>query len=129
MAFAIWNDIWEDIWGPVWVEDAPIGTPPVADFSGTPLSGDTPLTVAFTDASTESPTSWLWDFGDSTTSTSQNPGKVYTAAGTYTVSLTVANSSGSDNETKVNYITVTAPTPPPPPSGGGFRIRRFSRSN
>ncbi|MDP2326214.1 MAG: PKD domain-containing protein, partial [Gammaproteobacteria bacterium] len=33
------------------------GIPPVAAFSGTPLSGDAPLTVAFTDASTGSPTS------------------------------------------------------------------------
>ena len=38
--------------------------PPVADFSGTPLSGGAPLSVAFTDLSAGAPTAWAWDFGD-----------------------------------------------------------------
>ncbi len=84
--------------------------PPVADFSGSPTSGDYPLTVNFTDLSTNSPTSWDWDFGDGGTSTAQNPSHEYTAAGTYTVSLTATNSCGSDTETKTDYITVTEPT-------------------
>jgi hypothetical protein len=81
---------------------------PVADFSGTPLSGAAPLTVQFTDASTNTPTSWSWDFGDGGTSTDQNPSHEYAAAGTYTVVLTATNAAGSDVETKVAYITVTA---------------------
>ncbi|MBD3178690.1 MAG: S8 family serine peptidase, partial [Candidatus Latescibacteria bacterium] len=40
------------------------GNPPVAAFSGSPTSGDAPLTVNFTDQSSNSPTSWSWDFGD-----------------------------------------------------------------
>jgi PKD repeat protein len=89
--------------------------PPVADFSGTPTSGDAPLTVNFTDATTGAPTSWNWDFGDGTgTSTQQNPSYTYNTAGTYTVSLTATNAYGSDTETKVNYITVTAPPQDPP---------------
>ncbi|MBS4060032.1 MAG: PKD domain-containing protein, partial [Bacteroidetes bacterium] len=36
-------------------------------------------------------TSWMWNFGDGTTSTVQNPTKVYNSPGTYTVSLTVGN--------------------------------------
>ena len=86
-------------------------SPPVAAFSGTPTSGTTPLAVTFTDQSTGSPTSWSWDFGDSGTSTAQNPSHTYTAAGTYTVALTATNADGSDTDTKVDYITVT--------SGGG----------
>jgi serine protease len=82
--------------------------PPVADFSGTPTSGSAPLTVVFTDASTNNPTSWSWTFGDGGTSTAQNPSHTYTAAGTYTVSLTATNAYGSDTETKTGYITVTA---------------------
>ena len=46
--------------------------------------------VAFTDMSTgEGITTWDWTFGDEATSTDQNPTHTYTAAGTYTVSLTV----------------------------------------
>jgi PKD repeat protein len=88
------------------VSDPP---PPVAAFSGTPTSGDAPLTVNFTDESTGSPTSWSWTFGDGGTSTAQNPSYEYTAAGTYTVSLTATNAYGNDTETKTNYITVTEP--------------------
>jgi PKD repeat protein len=83
--------------------------PPVADFSGTPTSGNYPLTVNFTDLSTGSPTSWSWDFGDMGTSTAQNPSHTYTAVGKYTVSLAVTNAYGSDTETKIDYINVTEP--------------------
>jgi PKD repeat protein len=87
---------------------------PVADFSATPTSGSSPLTVNFSDLSTNGPTTWSWDFGDGGTSTAQNPTHVYAAAGTYTVALTATNASGSDTATKVNYITVSE-TPPPAP--------------
>ena len=87
--------------------------PPVADFSGTPTTGYEPLTVQFTDLSTGGPTSWSWDFGDgSGTSAEQNPSYTYSVAGTYTVTLTVANSYGSDVMQKVDFITVTVPPPP-----------------
>ncbi len=87
--------------------------PPTADFVGEPTSGIYPLLVNFTDLSTGNPTSWSWDFGDGVgTSTAQNPSYTYTAAGTYTVTLTATNAYGSDDEVKVNYITVTTPPPP-----------------
>ena len=89
------------------------GTAPVAAFSGAPVSGDVPLTVTFTDASANSPTSWSWTFGDGGTSTAQNPVYEYTSAGTYTVVLAVSNSYGSDTETKTDYISVTEPSNPP----------------
>jgi PKD repeat protein len=91
---------------------APVSAP-VAAFSGTPTSGTSPLTVTFTDASTNAPTSWAWDFGDSdsTNATMQNPVHTYAAAGNYTVTLTAANAGGSDGETKTDYITVTTAGP------------------
>lgn len=52
-------------------------------------------------------TSWLWNFGDGSTSTQQSPSHTYTNAGTYNVSLTVSGTTGSDTETKNGYITVT----------------------
>jgi PKD repeat protein len=97
-----------------YVVDNTSGAAPVAAFSGTPLSGEFDLEVTFTDASTNVPTSWAWTFGDGGTSTSQNPVKTYTAAGSYTVGLTATNSTGSDVETKVAYVVVTAPAPPTP---------------
>jgi PKD repeat protein len=81
---------------------------PVANFEGTPLSGEAPLTVQFTDISAGTITEWEWDFGDTETSVLQNPSHTYTAAGTYTVTLTVTGPGGSDVEEKINYITVSA---------------------
>ena len=81
---------------------------PVAHFSGTPTSGVAPLTVAFSDSSTGSPTSWSWTFGDGGTSTTRNPSHTYAAAGTYTVSLTVANSAGSNTLTRNGYVSVSS---------------------
>jgi PKD repeat protein len=81
-------------------------TAPVADFSGTPLTGGSPLTVNFTDTSTHGPTGWSWTFGDTGTSTTQDPSHQYTKPGRYTVALTASNIGGSDGETKTDYITV-----------------------
>lgn len=93
--------------------EADIGAPPVApvaDFTGTPLSGTAPLLVTFTDTSTNTPTSWAWDFENngSTDSTAQDPTFSYTSAGIYSVKLTATNGSGSGIETKISYITVSA---------------------
>jgi len=85
---------------------------PVADFVGSPTSGVEPLTVNFTDLSTDA-TSWSWDFGDGIgTSTAQNPTYEYANQGTYTVTLTAMNACGSDQEIKTDYITVDPCTPP-----------------
>jgi PKD repeat protein len=82
--------------------------PPVAGFTGTPTTGSNPLSVVFTDTSTNTPTSWLWDFGDgdTTNSTVKNPVHRYVSAGTYTVSLTATNAGGSGSTTRTGYIVV-----------------------
>lgn len=85
---------------------------PVASFSGTPLSGTNSLTVNFTDSSTNAPTSWLWNFGDNTTSTNQNSKHTYASPGSYTVSLTVTNANGSNTLTKTNYINIKQSSAP-----------------
>ncbi len=94
----------------------PTPTPPVASFSSNTTSGKEPLSVAFSDSSTGSPTAWNWSFGDATAnSTQKNPTHLYSKAGSYTVKLTVKNAGGSSNTlTKTNYITVTANTTPTP---------------
>ena len=71
-------------------------------------------TVQFTDKSTNSPKSWLWNFGDGTTSTEQNPAHNYGKAGVYKVVLTVTLQNGG-TVTRTKTVTIkekdiTAPT-------------------
>ena len=87
-------------------------TPPVANFTANTTAiclGET-TTVSFSDASTESPTSWAWTFegGNPATSTAQNPTVTYSAAGTYNVQLVATNAGGSNTSTKTDFITVTS---------------------
>lgn len=78
---------------------------PIAKFDATPTT-TCDGNVHFEDKSIAAPTSWLWKFGDGTTSTSQNPIKTYTASNTYDVSLKVCNANSCDSITKSAYITV-----------------------
>jgi len=87
-------------------------TPPAAEFSGSPTSGGFPLTVNFTDLSGGNVTGWSWTFGDGGTSTAKNPSYTYQYVGSYTVSLTASGPSGTDMETKTNYIVVANPPGP-----------------
>jgi PKD repeat protein len=79
---------------------------PVANFTGTPTTGPAPLTVLFTDTSTNAPMTWNWTFGDGNSSILQNPSHTYTVAGTYSVTLTVSNAGGSNTTLKTDYILV-----------------------
>jgi PKD repeat protein len=85
---------------------ATANTQPVANFIANPSSGKAPLSVTFTDQSTNTPTAWSWEFGDGGTSSLQNPVYTYAAPGIYTVSLTVSNGYGSDKMVKQTSITV-----------------------
>ena len=80
---------------------------PQASFAADLASGPVPLEVSFQDHSLGGPTSWLWSFGDGSTSTQRNPTHVYTQVGVFTVSLTVSNSFGSDILTQTGFIDVT----------------------
>jgi PKD repeat protein len=110
------------------------GTPPgegetpgeiVAAFTGTPTSGTAPLTVTFTDQ-TGGAISWVWSFGDGTTSTLQNPVHTYTAPGTYPVSLAVSDGSHYDSEPKAGYIRVHAADGTAPGTPGTARTFRLA---
>jgi PKD repeat protein len=76
--------------------DGPSGqNPPTAGFTFSPASPVTGQGIGFLDTSTGSPSSWSWAFGDGTTSFVQNPIKAYGLPGSYNVTLTASNSSGS----------------------------------
>ncbi len=89
---------------------------PVANFSGTPLTGCTPLNVTFTDNSAMggvSTNNRIWTFGDGQQSTGPgtNMAHVYNTAGNYSVKLKVTDVNGcADSITKSNYVKPTKPT-------------------
>jgi len=91
-----------------------ISETPDASFTATPTSDKVPLTVSFTGSSVDDVDSWLWDFGDGSTSTSQNPGShTYSIPGTYSVSLKATSSLlGSHTFVRSNYIQALADKPP-----------------
>jgi PKD repeat protein len=95
--------------GYIMVNPAPVA--PVAQFEANPTSGLSPLTVTFTDLSTNTPTSWQWEYRTGSGSWTEfgsgawNPSHEF-AAGTYDIRLTASNLGGSNNVTKTEYITV-----------------------
>jgi hypothetical protein len=76
-----------------------------ADFSGTPIFGTNPLAVQFTDHSIAGAASWLWQFGDGTSSTLQNPAHVYASA-SQPVSYSVSLTANGATTTRTNYISL-----------------------
>ena len=64
-------------------------------------------TIQFTDLSEGNPTTWLWNFGDDTTSNEQNPQHIFEASGTYTISLTTSSGGSSNTVVKTDFITIS----------------------
>ncbi len=80
---------------------------PTTSFTVDRAGGPAPVQVRFTDTSTGNPDRWLWDFGDGSTSTEQNPTHMYSWAGIFTVKLTASNTVGSTSQIQRKVITVT----------------------
>ena len=80
--------------------------PPLAGFI---TSGSSSCTgsVSFIDASFNQPNYWLWDFGDGTASSLQNPSHAYLQSGTYDVSLFVSNGLGQDSVFQASVVSVS----------------------
>ena len=98
-------------------EPAYVPKPPVADFTVDVNEAETGTEIHFTDASTENPDTWAWTFGDGSVSREENPDHTYNGAGTYTVTLEVSNTDGSDTIEKIDYITITeSPVVTEPPA-------------
>lgn len=88
----------------IWIGEAP---PNNAAFTFTCVNNNT---VNFTNTSDLCPTSFNWDFGDpvsgtNNTATTADASHIFSAAGTYTVTLTV-NGPGNATSTKSQKITV-----------------------
>ncbi|WP_083924662.1 PKD domain-containing protein [Lamprocystis purpurea] len=91
---------------------APSNIAPTANANG-PYSGTTGIAVSFSSAGSSDPdgtiAAYAWTFGDNTSSTQANPSHVYSAAGTYTVSLRVTDNGGGTSAVSTTTATITAP--------------------
>jgi PKD repeat protein len=89
-------------------QEVVIATPPTAGFTANTTAGCAPMTVQFTNQSSENATSYNWSFsgGDPATSTEQNPTVVYNNEGTFDVTLMVSNGTGDDTFTETSYLLI-----------------------
>ena len=78
---------------------------PNALFSMDKQFGSAPLTVHFTDKTLNNPDTFLWKFGDGTTSAERNPSHTYLTAGFYKVSLTASNEAGSSSRAMYVFVS------------------------
>jgi PKD repeat protein len=90
----------DKIWtSPIWYNrnDAVVSLAPVASCSTPSTTICSGQSATFTDASTNTPTSWAWNAIGAipSSSTLQNPTFTYTTAGTFSVTLVASNSAGS----------------------------------
>ncbi|ETR73138.1 MAG: hypothetical protein OMM_07124, partial [Candidatus Magnetoglobus multicellularis str. Araruama] len=89
---------------------------PTADFSTNSFSY-VGKTITFTDQSTF-PDNWSWNFGDSSTSSDQNPTHAYTDPGQYTITLSI-NNNASTTTKRIIILPVITPSYLPE-DGGNF---------
>ena len=86
-------------------------TPLVAGFTADATEITAGTAVNFTNTSTgyQATRTWTFEGGNPATSNEENPRVIYSAPGTYQVSLTVSNPCGDNTKTETAYITVTEP--------------------
>jgi len=87
---------------------------PTASFTYQPQYGCVPLTVNFSNTSTigNAPiNSFIWNFGDGSISTAQNPIHVYNLAGTYNVTLTVTDTNNCSSSITINNAIIVSSYP------------------
>jgi PKD repeat protein len=79
-----------------------------ADFSANRMAGAVPLRVTFSETSSGTVATHLWNFGDGSTSSEAQPVHTYRMPGSFTVTLTVTGPAGTKTETKSAYVNAVA---------------------
>ena len=117
------------------VNDTAIPCSPIADFKASALAACTNSNITFQDqsynASVDGTWNWNWSFpgGTPSSSTVQNPVVTYSTPGSYSATLNVSNSAGSNVKTKSNYIIISTSTPSlVSPIVEGFEIAAFPQN-
>jgi PKD repeat protein len=99
--------------GDMWASRSTSPVSMACSFTATPLSGVTPLSVAFSDTSSHSPTSWSWHIRNNATISGEVFSNMHAfsqflnGAGTWDVNMTASGPLGTCTKFMPNYITVT----------------------
>lgn len=102
--FIVWHSSSVNIssgWEASWTAVIGSQNPPVAAFNASTLTPPLFIPAQFTDATTNNPVAWHWDFGDGQTATVQNPAHAYILSGNHTVTLIATNCVTSDTITQI----------------------------
>ncbi|MBL0682137.1 glycoside hydrolase family 48 protein [Aquimarina mytili] len=104
-------------------------TPPVADISATPISGEAPLVVTFdasgsTDVDGDTLT-YDWNFGDGNSGTGAITDNTFTSKGTYEVNLTVSDGKGGEDTAVISISVTDGDIIINPPTGDNEYVNRF----
>lgn len=99
-------------------------TPTTVDvqFVAAPRAAPAGSEVKFINTTPGTWTKYLWDFGDGSSDTTQDPKHTYQTAGVYTVSLTLYNGTATYSKTRVNYINITPSSSSPSPDFGATPV-------
>lgn len=102
----------------------PSQTPTTVDveFVGAPRAAPAGSTVRFINTTAGTWKKYLWDFGDGSSASTEDPTHDYSAAGVYTVSLTLYDGLHYYTETKVNYVNITPSSSSPSPDFGATPV-------
>jgi PKD repeat protein len=119
MSYIFWSDLgesservadsYEGGFPPRLIIDYVLPSPPIANFSSSQNSACIGTSINFTDLSTGgNANQWLWNFGDGSTSTLENPSHTYATSGNFNVFLTASNAGGTNTITQSNLISINA---------------------
>lgn len=93
-----------------------VNAAPHVTVAPAPASGSAPLAVSFTATATDpennTPFTYAWTFGDTTSGTGAKPSHTYAKPGTYTATVTVTDSAGRSKKASAKVVVRQAPMPP-----------------